>query len=71
MFTRARIEERTVIGDGAPFDAQLRGLGVQGWSQATALQQTRKTSPLAETLGGGKSCNEILATDKTCGFKFK
>jgi hypothetical protein len=54
-----KIEERAVIGDGAPFDAQLRGLGVQGWSQATALKQTRKTSPLRETRVRRKSCDEM------------
>jgi hypothetical protein len=54
-----KIEERAVIGDGAPFDAQLRGLGVQGWSQATASKQTRKTSPLKETPLPVKSCDEI------------
>jgi len=33
------VEGRAVIGDGAPFDAQPRGPGVQGWSQAAALNK--------------------------------
>ena len=64
----AKIEERAVIGDGAPFDAQLRGLGVQGWSQATALEQTRKTSPLRETPAGRKSCAPIPKQCDACEY---
>ena len=34
-----KVEGRAVIGDGAPFDAQPRSLGVQGWIQAAALSK--------------------------------
>jgi len=36
------VEGRAVIGDGAPFDAQPRSLGVQGWIQAAALGKLEK-----------------------------
>ena len=37
-----KVEGRGVIGDGAPFDAQPRSLGVQGRSQAAGLNKPEK-----------------------------
>ena len=39
---RQEVEGRAVIGDGAPFDAQLGSLGVQGWIQTAALSRLKK-----------------------------
>jgi len=39
---RQEVEGRAVIGDGAPFDAQLSSLGVQGWIQTAALSRLKK-----------------------------
>lgn len=39
---REIVEGRAVIGDGAPFDAQSRSLGIQGRSQTAALSKLAK-----------------------------
>jgi hypothetical protein len=57
----AKIEGRAVIGDGAPFGAHRRGLGVQGWIQATESEPTRKASSLKQTRQAKESCGRTIA----------
>jgi hypothetical protein len=54
-----KVEGRDVIGDGAPFDAQPRSLGVQGWSQAAGLNKPEKRASKGNT-----SAREKLRTPK-------
>jgi len=49
-----KVEGRAVIGDGAPFDAQSRSLGVQGWNQAAALSKLENVFTRLNTVANKK-----------------
>ena len=55
-------EGYAVIGDGAPFDAQLRGLGVQGWIQAATLNNLEERLHLIK-----HTCAEKVAAGARAG----
>jgi hypothetical protein len=66
-----KVEGRTVIGYGAPLEAQSGNLGVQGWSQAPALSKLSKRVRLEKTQGRGKSCDGFSISSEECGGKHR